>query len=275
MSHGENDWYCKHCSDYWGGHFVNRGHRKSCFKCGVAKVSVFHGKPVDIGPPSRRVVTPNVNIDFKKENAKLRAEVARLKASSEKGKGKGASAPVPRDGELEKLLAEAKAVRALAKTVPGLDEVLAGKEATIDEMRASRLSVKPPSERMRQLEAETKRKQKDLETVQSKRTAATERIAKEQAAIAKLDADALVLAAAVAKLEEDVAKLAAELQSKTTHDVSGPEAAADTTKADAMEVGSEAAATVAEELGVEGGAKRVMEILAAATAASKKAKTGL
>ena len=170
MSHGDrkDDWYCKHCSDYWGGHFVNRGHRKSCFKCQVAKECVFHGKPIATGPPSRRVVTPSKNnVDVKKENAKLRSELARLKSAAP-----GAPrAPDEESDEMAKLVADAKAIRGLAKESPILANALAALEARISELRATRLSVKPPSERLRQLEAEAKRKQKEVEGIQKKRAA--------------------------------------------------------------------------------------------------------
>jgi hypothetical protein len=279
MSHDDrkDDWYCKHCSDYWGGHYVNRGHRKVCFKCQVAKEFVFHGKPVATGPPSRRVVTPSNNVDFKKENAKLRSELARLKSAAH-----GAPrAPDEESDEMAKLVADAKAIRGLAKENPILAKALAALEARISELRATRLSVKPPSERMRQLEAEAKRKQKEMEGIQKKRAVALERIAKEQAAIAELDAVAAASAASISKLQEKISQLAAEVQAKAASDPSqgAADMDADTAKTGASELDGdihvEAATTVAAELGIDGGAKRVMEIIAAASAASKKAKTGL
>ena len=279
MSHDDrkDDWYCKHCSDYWGGHYVNRGHRKVCFKCQVANEFVFHGKPVATGPPSRRVVTPSNNVDFKKENAKLRSELARLKSAAH-----GAPrAPDEESDEMAKLVADAKAIRGLAKENPILAKALAALEARISELRATRLSVKPPSERMRQLEAEAKRKQKEMEGIQKKRAVALERIAKEQAAIAELDAVAAASAASISKLQEKISQLAAEVQAKAASDPSqgAADMDADTAKTGASELDGdiqvEAATTVAAELGIDGGAKRVMEIIAAASAASKKAKTGL
>ena len=74
-----DDWYCKTCSDHWGGHYVNRGHRKACFKCGLEKNYVFQGK-VKATMPARNGAQPPEGI--KAENTKLRAEVAKLKASN-------------------------------------------------------------------------------------------------------------------------------------------------------------------------------------------------
>jgi hypothetical protein len=188
--------------------------------------------------------------DIKKENAKLRAELTRLKQAPD---GSGTVEPETNNDELDKLVADAKAVRSLAKSVPGLGDALAGMDARIAEIRADRLKVKPGSERLRQLEGETKRKQSELASIQSKRAAANERIAKEQAKIEKLDADGLLLEAAIAKLQESVAKLAEEIQVGNT-------GAIDKEK---MEVDPEVAQVVATNLGVEGGAKRVLEIFAA------------
>ena len=53
----------------------------------------------------------------------------------------------------------------------------------------------------------------ELASVQSKRAAAQERIAKEQAITAKLDADGVALAAAITKLQESRATLVEELWS--------------------------------------------------------------
>jgi chromosome segregation ATPase len=223
------------------------------------------------------VAKPSNNDDFKKENAKLRSELARLKSAV-------SGAPLAPDGEsdeMAKLVADAKAIRGLAKESPILANALAALEARISELRATRLSVKPPSERMRQLEAEAKRKQKDIESIQKRRAAALERIAKEQAAIADLDAVAAASAASIAKLQEKISQLAAEVQAKATSDPpQGDEAMdADTANTEARkpdgDIQVETATSVAAELGIEGGAKRVMEIIAAASAATKKTRTGL
>ena len=208
-----HDWYCKSCSDYWGGHYVNRGHRVECFKCGLAKGQVFFGKPTT-GDPSQRVVPHALqDTDAKNENAKLRAELARLKKAQD---GSETFKPETNNDELDKLVADAKAVRVLSKSVPGLDDALAGMDARIEKLRADRLKVKPGSERLRQLEGETKRKQSELAGIQSKRAAANDRIAKEQAKIEKLDADGVLLGAAIAKLQESVANLAEEIQVKSS-----------------------------------------------------------
>jgi hypothetical protein len=76
----KDDWYCKSCSDYWGGHYVNRGQRTECYKCKLAKGQVFFGKPSTAACPSQRdAPRAKPDTDIKKENAKLRAELARLK----------------------------------------------------------------------------------------------------------------------------------------------------------------------------------------------------
>ena len=275
----KDDWYCKSCADYWGGHYVNRGHRVECYKCKLAKGQVFFGKPSTADCPSKRVApraTPDT--DVKKENAKLRAELARLKQAP----GRSGTVELETNDELDKLVADAKSVRALAKSVPCLGDALAGMDARIAELRADRLKVKPGSERLRQLEGETKRKQSELASIQSKRVAANERIAKEQAAIEKLDADGVFLAAAIAKLQESVARLAEEIQVNSSSDPFRGSAAADATgnteakEKEEMEVDPEVAQAVATNLGVEGGAKRVLEIFAAAAAAAvvKRTKMG-
>ena len=97
-------------------------------------------------------------------------------------------------------------------------------------------------------------------------------------AIAELDAVAAASAASIAKLQEKISQLAAEVQAKAASDPSqgAADMDADTAKTGASELDGdiqvEAATTVAAELGIDGGAKRVMEIIAAASAASKKAK---
>ena len=145
--------------------------------------------------------------------------------------------------------------------MPGLDDALAGMDARIEKLRADRLKVKPGSKRLRQLEGETKRKQSELAGIQSKRAAANDRIAKEQAKIEKLDADGVLLGAAIAKLQESLANLAEELQVKTSAaDGTGSTGAIEKER---MEVDPEVAQAVATNLGVEGGAKRVLEIFAA------------
>jgi chromosome segregation ATPase len=113
---------------------------------------------------------------------------------------------------LEKLVAKAKSVRSLVKSIPELGVALAALDARIAELRADRLKAKPGSERLRQPETETKRKQAVLASVQSRQAAVQERIAKQQAIMAKLDADGVALAAAITKLPESMAKLAEEIQ---------------------------------------------------------------
>ena len=215
MNHGDrkDDWYCKSCDDFWGGHYVNRGHRAACYKCKLSKGHVFGGKPSAAGNPSQRVV-PHAKADtgIQKEIAKLRAENIRLKQAA--GRTDGAPAETDED-ELEKLVAKAKSVRSLVKSVPELGDALAALDTRIAGLRADRLKAKPGSERLRQLETETKRKQAELASAQSKRAAAQERIAKEQSIIAKLDADGVALTVAIAKLQESVAKLAEEFQATT------------------------------------------------------------
>jgi chromosome segregation ATPase len=127
------------------------------------------------------------------------------------GKADTATAEAGED-ELEKLVAKTKSIRSLVKTIPELGDALVALDARIAGLRADRLKAKPGSERLRQLETETKRTQAALASVTSKRAAAQERIAKEQAIMAKLDADGVELAAAITKLPESMAKLAEEIQ---------------------------------------------------------------
>jgi hypothetical protein len=125
----KDDSYCKSCADYWGGHYVNRGHRVECYKCKLAKGQVFFGKPSTADCPSQRVAPrAKPDTDIKKEHAKLRAEHARLKHAPG---GSGTGEPEANNDELDKLVADAKAVRSLAKSVPCLGDALAGMDARI------------------------------------------------------------------------------------------------------------------------------------------------
>ena len=82
----------------------------------------FIGKPV-AACPSKRADTSANNVHM--ANAKLRAELAKLKADV----GTAPAAPTEGDAELAKLVTDAKAVGALAKTMPYLAEALATMEA--------------------------------------------------------------------------------------------------------------------------------------------------
>ena len=177
----------------------------------MPKGQCFFGKVERTGSSSHRVVQrAHPDAGIQKEIAKLLAENTRLKQAA--GKADAAPAEAGED-ELEKLVAKAKSVRLLVKSIPELGDALAALDARIAELRADRLKAKPGSERLRQLETETKRKQVELASVQSKRAAAQERIAKEQAITAKLDADGVALVAAITKLQESRATLAEELRS--------------------------------------------------------------
>ena len=172
MGHGDgkDEWYCTSCSDYWRGHYLDRSHRAACFKCQLPKGQCFFGKVERTGSPMHRVVQrAHPDAGIQKEIAKLQAENTRLKQAA--GKADAAPAEAGED-ELEKLVAKTMSVRSLVKSIPELGDALAALDARLAELRADRLKAKPGSERLRQLETETKRKQVELASVQSKRAAA-------------------------------------------------------------------------------------------------------
>ena len=69
----KEDWYCKFCSDHWGGHYVVRGSRRECYKCHLPKGQCFDGNVVQLGSPTQRIVQrqpapaeePNVSSSWK------------------------------------------------------------------------------------------------------------------------------------------------------------------------------------------------------------------
>ena len=97
-----------------------------------------------------------------------------------------------------------------------------------------------------------------------------------------MDTNSANLAAAITQLQASVAKLAEELTATSAtadpfRECESPETMGETAVkkegAKEMEVDPEVAQSVATQLGVEGGGKRILEIIAAASAAAKKSKT--
>ena len=116
----KDDWYCKSCADYWGGHYVNRGHRVECYKCKLAKGQVFFGKPSTAECPSQRVA-PRAKPDTAiKENARKRNDCQEV------------------DG-IAKLASE---IRVL-KTMDGAEELLQLKQQQYDKLVSERQAAKP------------------------------------------------------------------------------------------------------------------------------------
>ena len=116
-----HDWYCRFCDDFWGGHYVNRGHRHECYKCKLAKGECFDGKPPPSGNPSQRVATRV------KPVTAIKKEYARKRDDSQEGDW------------IAKLASE---IRVL-KTTDGADELLQLKQHQYEKLVSERQAAKP------------------------------------------------------------------------------------------------------------------------------------
>ena len=138
---------------------------------------------------------------------------------------KGAPDP-PRtaDGaELSKMLAEAKAIREFAKSYPSAGNGLPELEARIAALREEQQRVKPGSQRLRQLEADARRKLSEIASLDAKKKAANDRIDKERLVLARMDEEGVRLAQSLATLQASIATVAEEIKALAQHDPKQPD----------------------------------------------------
>jgi chromosome segregation ATPase len=213
----KEDWYCKFCSDHWGGHYVVRGSRRECYKCHLPKGQCFDGNVVQLGSPTHRVVQrqPPPTDGGAKRIQQLEAELRRLKQGPTAMASSGTDSTSVDNQELAKLESEVKQLKTMAKEVNGLEGIIAEKEKCVAALRSQQLQAKPGSVRLRQLEGEFKRKQSQLHGVDIRKQKALERIEAEKKVFEKLQAEAVELQAQLAALQADTAKLAEEIQQES------------------------------------------------------------